>query len=304
LTDSISSILSASLLLATPILLSDLGEVFSERAGVMNLGVEGIMALAAFGSVWVTFVTGSYALGLLAGVLVGGLAATIHSFACVSVGINQLISGLMIFSLAGAIANFGYRSVSGAVTPTVVPLEPINIPGLSQVPYVGPFLFGQNALVYGALALAVGMGFILYRTTWGLSVRGVGEAPQACDAAGINVKAVRHACVILGGLMAGLGGASMTVGYLGIYQGGIVAGRGWIAIVVVIFARWSPYRVVLGSWMFGLGFSIASNLIGTGVGIPYYLLLMLPYLLALLVILFVHKGTKPPSALTVPFRRG
>ena len=301
--DIVTSILSASLPLATPILFSALGEVYDERAGVMNLGVEGIMAVAALASVWVTFSTGSYALGLLAAVAVGTAVSLIHSFACMTIGINQLISGLMIFALAGGITDFGYRSVSAVVPPTVEPLRPLNLFGLGDVPLVGP-LFDQNVLVYLAFALAIVMGFVLYRTTWGLSVRGAGEAPQACDAAGINVNAVRHVCVMIGGLMAGLGGASMTLGFLGIYQGGIVAGRGWIAIVVVIFARWSPYRAILGSWMFGLGFSVASNLIGTGTGVPYYLLLALPYLLALFVILVMHRGTKPPSALTVPFRRG
>ncbi len=300
--DIVTSILSASLPLATPILFAALGEVYGQRAGVMNLGVEGIMAVAALVSVWVTFTTGSYGLGLLGAVVIGVLVAFIHSFACVTIGINQLISGLMIFSLAGGIADFGYRTVSVSVPPTVVPLKPLNLFGLGQVPFLGP-VFDQNILVYLAFALAIVMGFVLYRTTWGLSVRGAGEAPQACDAAGIQVNAVRHECVMISGLMAGLGGAAITLGYLGIYQGGIVAGRGWIAIVVVIFARWSPYRAIIGSWMFGLGFSVASNLIGTGVGIPYYVLLAMPYLLALFVILVVHKGTRPPSALTVPFRR-
>ncbi len=302
--DIITSILSASLILATPILFASIGELYSQRAGVMNLGIEGIMALGGLAALWVTFVTGSFALGLLAALVVGGLAASIHSFASVTIGINQLISGLMIFTLASAIANFGYRMMFEVVPPTVEPLQPLGFFGLDQLPIVGPILFGQNALVYLGLALALIMGFVLSRTTWGLRVRGVGEAPGACDAAGINVNAVRHLCVIFGGLMAGLGGAAITLGFLGIYQGGLVAGRGWIAIVVVIFARWNPYRAIIGSLMFGLGFSVASNLIGTGVEIPYYLLLMLPYLLALVVILFVHKGTKAPSALTVPFSRG
>jgi len=300
--DIVTSIISASLPLATPILFSAVGEVYNERAGVMNLGIEGIMAVTALASVWVTFSTGSYALGFLAAIVVGIAVALVHSFACVTIGINQLIAGLMIFSLAEGIADFGYRTVSAVVPPTVEPLQALNLFGLGEVPLIGP-LFDQNALVYLAFALALVMGFVLYRTTWGLGVRGAGEAPQACDAAGINVNLVRHLCVLIGGLMAGLGGAAMTLGYLGIYQGGIVAGRGWIAIVVVIFARWSPYRAILGSWMFGLGFSVASNLIGSGVGIPYYVLLALPYVLALFVILVVHRGTKPPSALTVPFRR-
>jgi len=303
MSEILTSILSASIPLATPVLFASLGEIYNERAGVLNLGIEGIMALAAFIALWVTYSTGSYLTGLFAAVLVGGLAALTHSFACVDIGINQLISGLLLFTLTDGIANFGYRRVSGLVTPTIDPLESVNIPGLSQIPIIGPFLFHHNALVYLAFLLAIVMGLVLYKTTWGLKVRGVGENPGACDAAGINVNRVRRLCVVLGGAMAGLGGASMSLGYLGIYQSGIVAGRGWIAIVVVIFSHWSPYRAILGSWMFGLGYSVASTLIGAGAGIPYYFLLMVPYILALLVILVVRKGTRPPSALTVPFKR-
>ncbi len=299
----LTSILSASVALSTPILFSSLGEIYDERAGVLNMGIEGIMALSAFVSLWVTFTTGSFALGLLAGVIAGALMALLHGFATVSIGVNQLISGLILFTLASAIADFSYRRVIANVTPLVHPLEAIDIPGLSEIPIIGPFLFKQNLLTYFAFILALIMGLVLYKTTWGLKVRSVGENPQAADAAGVDVNRIRHLCVTLGGLMAGLGGASMTIGYLGIYQGGIVAGRGWIAIVVVIFARWSPYRAILGSWVFGLGYSIASNFIGAGVGVPYYFLLMLPYIVALVLILIFHHGTRPPSALTVPFKR-
>ncbi len=298
-----TSILAGSVALATPILFSSLGEIYDERAGVLNMGIEGIMALSAFVSLWVTFTTGSFLFGLLAGVAAGALVALLHGLATVSMGVNQLISGLLIYTMAGGIADFSYRRVTATVTPLVQPLGAVDIPGLSQIPIIGPFLFQQNLLVYFAFILAVVLGLILYRTTWGLKVRSVGENPQAADAAGIDVNRVRQICVILSGVMAGLGGASMTIGYLGIYQSGIVAGRGWIAIVVVIFARWSPYRAILGSWIFGLGYSIASSLIGTGVGVPSYFLLMLPYILALLFILLFHHGTKPPTALTVPFKR-
>jgi len=301
--DIITSILSAAVILSTPILFSALGEAFDEKAGVLNMGIEGIMALAAFISLWVTFTTGSYLLGLLAAILVGSVMGAIHSFACVTVGINQLIAGLMIYSLADGISNFSYRMVSNVKLPTVTPLARLDFGLLSQIPVLGQILFQQNALVYLSFFLAIAMGYILYRTSWGLKIRAAGENPDACDAAGIDVNRVRHVCAILGGTMAGLGGVSMSLGYLGIYQSGIVAGRGWIAIVVVILARWSPFRAIMGSFVFGLGYSIAATLMGAGVAVPYYLLLMLPYVLAVVVILFFHKGTKSPSALTIPFRR-
>ena len=299
----ITAILSSGVVLATPILFSALGEIYDQRAGVLNLGIEAIISLTAFVALWISYSSGSYLLGTLAALLAGGLVALIHSFACVTIGINQLISGLLILTLADGIANFSYRSISASVVPIIAPLKPIKIPGFSQIPVLGPILFQHDIFVYLAFLFAIIFGFILYKTTLGLKIRGVGENPEACDAAGINVNRIRHLCVILSGVMAGFGGASLTLGYIGLYDRGIAAGRGWIGIIVVIFSRWSPYRAVLGSLIFGIGYSIASNLIGIGVGVPYYFLLMLPYIIALIVISFTFKRMKSPSALTVPYRR-
>lgn len=301
--DIITAILSSGIVLATPILFSALGEIYDERAGVLNLGIEAIMSLAAFTALWVSYSSGSYLIGTLAAILVGGLVAVVHSFACVTIGINQLISGLLILTLADGIANFSYSKISASVVPLIRPLRPISIPGLSQIPVLGPILFQHNVFVYIAFLSAVLFGFVLYRTTWGLKIRGVGENPEACDAAGINVNMVRHLCVVLSGVMAGLGGASLTLGYIGLYGRGMAAGRGWVSIIVVIFSRWSPYRAILGSLLFGIGYSTAANLIGVGTGISYHFLLMLPYILALIVISFALKRTRGPSALTVPYRR-
>ena len=299
----LTAILSGSVILATPILFSALGEIYDERAGVLNLGIEAIMSLTGFVALWISYSSGSHLMGTLAAILVGGLVGLFHSFACVKIGINQLISGLLVLTLADGIANFSYRSLSASNVPIIEPLKPINIPVLSQIPVLGPVLFQHDLFVYLAFLFAIIFGFILYKTTWGLRIRGVGENPEACDAAGINVNRIRHICVILSGIMAGFGGASLTLGYLGIYDRGIAAGRGWISIIVVILSRWSPYRAILGSLIFGLGYSIASNLIGMGVGINRYFLLTLPYIIALIVISLTFKRTKGPSALTVPYRR-
>lgn len=299
--ETIISILSGAVILATPILFSALGEIYDERAGILNLGLEAIMSLSAFVALWVAFSTGSYLTATLAAVSVGGLIALIHSFACVTIGINQLISGLLIVTLADGIANFSYSSLP--VVPTIQPLKPISIPGLSQIPVLGPILFQQTIFVYLALLFAVVFGLVLYRTTWGLKIRGVGENPEACDAAGINVNRIRYLCVIISGVMTGFGGAFLSLGYIGLYGRDIASGAGWIAIIVVILSRWSPYRAILASFIFGLGYSIASNLIGTGIGVSNYFLQMLPYIIALIVIVFTFKRTKGPSALTVPYRR-
>lgn len=311
--DLTTSILEASLPLSMPILYAAIGEVYTERAGVLNMGIEGVMTLAAFVSLWTTFLTGSYLLGVLAALATGVVLGFLHSFATVKIGVNQLIVGLLVYTMGGGIADFTYRHITSTTIPLVRPLAPIDIPlvgnSLVSIPYVGPMIFQQNVLVYLSFVFAIAMGLILYKTTWGLKVRAVGENPEAADAAGINVNLTRHLCVMIGGALAGLGGAAITLGYLGLYNTGdsIVAGRGWIAIVVVIFARWSPYRAILGSWIFGLGYALSATLIGSGGGLsalnnPYFLL-MLPYVFALIVILIFHRGTKPPSSLTVPYKR-
>lgn len=305
MTDTLTLILSGSVTLAIPILFSALGEIYDQRAGVLNLGLEAIMSLSAFVALWVGSITGSYLMGTLAAILVGGLVALIHGFACITIGINQIISGLLLVTLADGIANFSYVSIirlSGV--PRALPtLKPIPIPGLSQIPVLGPVLFQQNIFVYLAFLFAIAFGFVLYKTTWGLKIRGVGENPQACDAAGINVNRIRYLCVILSGVMAGFGGAFLSLGYLGLYGSGIASGRGWIAIIVVILSCWSPYRAILGSLIFGVGYSTAANLIGIGIGVSGYLLQMFPYIIALIAISLMFKRTKGPSALTVPYRR-
>jgi ABC-type uncharacterized transport system permease subunit len=308
--DLIITTLAASLPLTMPILYASIGEVYAEKSGVLNMGIEGVMGLSAFVSLWVTFSTGSYLFGLLAAMITGASMGALHSFATVKIGINQLIAGLVIFSLSGGIADFAYRLLTASSFPVIQPLSPVHIPILSDLPVLGPILFSQNVLVYAAFAVAIAMGLVLYKTTWGLKIRAVGENPEASDAAGINVNLVRHLCVIFGGVLAGVAGASLVLGYLGLYNAGdtLVAGRGWIAIVVVIFARWSPYKAIAGSWLFGLGYSIAATFIGSGIfsgagpGTGYFLL-AIPYIFALVFILIFHRGTKSPSSLTVPYKR-
>ncbi len=317
LIDILTSILAGGVVLSATILFASIGEVYDESAGVINLGIESTISLTAFIALWVCFETGDYVLGTLAALAVGGCVALIHSFASVTMRINQLISGLLILTLADGIANFMNGIVIenmrermledplaySTAIPTVTPLPAIFIPILSDIPVLGPILFQHNAFVYLAFFLAVVFGLILYKTTWGLKVRGVGENPEACDAAGINVNLVRYLCVILSGIMAGFAGASITLGYIGLYDRGIAAGRGWIAIIVVIFSRWNPYKAIVGSLIFGIGYSAAANLIGAGAGISYYFLLTMPYIVALVVIILFVGKTKGPSALTVPYWR-
>jgi len=308
--DLVVSILAASLPLTMPILYASIGEVYAEKSGVLNMGIEGVMSLSAFVSLWTTFTTGSYFYGLLAGMAVGLVMGALHSFVTVRIGINQLIAGLMIYFLALSLGDFGYVIATKTTFLHVSPMSPVQIPVLSNLPVVGRILFSQNVLVYGSFAAAILLGFILNRTTWGLKIRAVGENPEAADSAGVNVNLVRHLCVMLGATLAGLAGASLVLGYLGLYATGdtLVAGRGWIAIVVVIFARWSPFKAIAGAWLFGVGYSVAAIFIGSGLfsnlgqGSGYFLL-AIPYIFAIVFILLFHRGTKSPSSLTVPYKR-
>ena len=308
--DLVISILAASLPLTMPILYASIGEVYAERSGVLNMGIEGVMSLSAFVSLWVTFSTGFYLYGLLAGIAAGVAVGVLHSFVTVRIGVNQLIAGLMIYFLALYMGDFGYVTVTKTLYLHVRPISPVQIPLLSNLPVAGPILFSQNILVYASFAVAIVAGLVLYRTTWGLKIRAVGENPEAADSAGINVNLVRHFCVILGSAFAGVGGASLVLGYLGLYATGdtLVAGRGWIAIVVVIFARWSPNKAIAGAWLFGLGYSIAAIFLGSGLfpnlgtAVGYFLQ-AIPYIFAIIFILIFHRGTKSPSSLTVPYKR-
>ena len=301
----LTSILAGGVLLSVTILFVSIGEVYNERAGVINLALEAIITLAAFVGLWVTFKTGDFFLGTLAAIVTGAGVGLIHSFTCVKMRVNQLIAGLLILSLADGLANFLNTIVIKETVPIVTVLSDIEIPFLSDIPVLGEILFQHNAFVYLAYFLAIVFGLILYKTKWGLKIRAVGENPEACDAAGINVNLIRHLCDIFSGAMAGLAGAFMSLGYLGLYDSGIAGGRGWIAIVVVIFSRWSPFRAILGSLIFGLGFSAVGVLIGAGL-IPSnftHLLNMMPFIVALVVIVLFRGTTKAPSALTVPYWR-
>ena len=307
----LTSILAGGVLFAVPILFASIGEVYNERAGVINLGLEAIITLSAFVGVWVTFGlwetfgTGAFFVGTLAAMVTGAGVGLIHSFTCVKMRVNQLIAGLLILSLADGLANFLNTIVIKETVPLITTLPPIDIPFLSDIPVLGEILFQHNAFVYLAYFLAIVFGLILYKTTWGLKIRAVGENPEACDAAGINVNLIRHLCDIFGGAMAGLAGAYLSLGFLPSYDSGIAGGRGWIAIIVVIFSRWSPFRAILGSMIFGIGYSAVGVLIGAGL-IPSnltQLLNMMPFIVALVVIVLFRGTTKAPSALTVPYWR-
>ena len=292
----------ATIRVGTPLLFATLGEIYAERSGVLNLGVEGIMLTGALAGFVVALWTGSPVLGLLAGATAGGLISLIHAFLSISLKANQIVSGiaLTIFG-TGLTGLLGRKFVGIQMTRR---FSPISIPLLSEIPVIGP-LFNSNAMVYLSLALAFLLWFVLFKTRLGIHIRAVGENPAAADALGVNVCLIRYLCVIIGGILAGIGGAFLPLGKPLSWTENMTAGLGWIAVALTIFAMWHPGRAVFGSYLFGVVFWLAYLLQ------PYFasnILNMAPYILTMIVLLLgtreiLRKRIGAPSALGTPYQR-
>lgn len=263
----------------TAILLPALGELVSERAGVVNLGTEGCMLVGALGSFAVAVHTGHVWFGVAAGFLLGGVAAMLHAWLSVRRRADQLASGLLLWFLAlGVTSVFGTDYISQIVTP----LPKIAIPGLSKIPWVGPILFDHSALVYVGYVLVGVAWLVFYRTRVGLLLRATGERPEVVAAAGGRPQLVQMAAVVVGGALGGLGGAQLSVAYVGNWFNDMTSGYGFVAVAVVLFASWRPMRVLVGAYLFGIVLAAASVLQAHGVAVNQYLLDALPYLVTLI----------------------
>lgn len=294
-------LLAATLRIATPILLAGLGEVFAERAGVLNLGIEGIMLMGAILGFIVAYLSGSLWLGLLAAMLAGLLAGLLMGWLAVSLGLNQHVSGLGVTLLASGLALFFFRVLfkGTANPPQIEPFQQASFPALGVLAPI----FEQYWLTYMAFVLVPVAWYILYRTTFGLWIRSVGENPEAADTAGVNVVRVRYVALAISGVLMGLGGAFLSLAQLGTATFGIVAGRGWVAIAIVIFGNWQPERVLIGALLFGFVESLQLRLRAIGIQVPYQLLLALPYLATILALALAGRNASYPSALLKPYKR-
>ncbi|MEM2897477.1 MAG: ABC transporter permease [Candidatus Bathyarchaeia archaeon] len=304
----IVALLKATVEFSTPILLAALGEIFAERSGVMNLGIEGIMLLGAFFGFWATYSTGAPELGILAAIIIGSLMGLAMAILSVSVRANQVVSGLAIWILCIGLSTYLSRKVLGIVPGgvSIKGLLPISIPILRDIPFIGSIFFEHNLLVYLTLILVPVCGIVLFNTTIGLKIRAIGEKPRVADTLGVNVFVIRYLCVIFGGALAGLAGSYLTVGRLFTWIEEITAGRGWLAIVVVLFGRRDPYKALMGAWVFGAIYAFQYHLQTMATGIPYQFLLMLPYLTTIFTILGVITilgKEEAPEALGVPYSR-
>ena len=295
-------LIAATLRVATPLIFGTLGELFSERAGILNLGIEGTMFLGAFVGFTVGFTTGSLWLAFLAAVVAGMLAGLLMGLLVVRLGVNQHVSGLGLTLLLTGLSLFFYRLIFGerSVQPSIDTFPKLSPFG--QIPILGP-VFEQYALTYIAVLLIPLVAWVLFRTNFGLNIRAVGENPEAADAAGINVFRVRFlALAIAGGLM-GAGGAFLSLAQLGSFIFGIVNGRGWVCIALIIFANWQPIRVLWGALLFGGVSALQLRLQSTGIKLPYELFLALPYIATILALAFAGRSASAPSALLKPYRR-
>jgi simple sugar transport system permease protein len=305
-TSFVVGILAASIRLATPILLAALGEIFTERAGILNLGLEGIMLMGALGGFLGAFWTGNLWVGVLAGMLTGILFGLLMGFMSVTVKANQVVAGLGITILGSGLSTLLFRLAFGlrSTPPTLDIFPTLPVPFLSEIPVLGPILFQHNVLVYLALILVPIASLVLYRTYFGLTIRAVGESPDAVDTRGISVSWTRYLSLIIGGALAGLGGSYLVLGSLGLFWTQMTAGRGFIAIAVVVFSKWDPWRALLGALVFGLASALQISLQTVRVPIASELLLMLPYVITILVLVGVSRRAEFPSAFAVPYYRG
>jgi len=294
--------MAAAIRMGTPLLLATLGEIYAERSGVLNLGVEGMMLTGALAGFVVALWTGNPWLGLLAGALGGGLMSLIHAFLSITLRANQVVSGLALTMFGLGLAGVLGRSFVGVRIPQKFGSI---FPELGSIPVMGPLL-GGNAMVYLSIALTILLWFILFKTRVGISIRAVGENPAAADALGVNVYRIRYVCVFVGGILAGMGGAFLPLGTPLSWTENMTAGLGWIAIALTIFAMWRPGRAIAGSYLFGAMLWLAYRFQ------PYFasnILNMTPYLLTIIVLLLgtretLRRKVGAPSALCIPYRRG
>jgi simple sugar transport system permease protein len=281
---------------ATPILLAAIGELVVERSGVLNLGVEGMMVMGAVAGFAATVTTGSPTLGILAGMLAGMAMSLLFGFVTLTLVANQVASGLALTLFGLGLSGLIGESYVG--TPGTK-LASLYIPGLTDLPFVGPILFGQDALVYLSFALVAGVAWFLFRTRGGLVLRAVGDNHASAHALGYRVVTVRYLAVLFGGACAGLGGAYLSIAYTPLWVENMTAGRGWIALALVVFSSWLPWRVAIGAYLFG-GVSILQlHAQPLGLGVPSQFLSMLPYL-ATIAVLVLLSGNRRAALFNTP----
>lgn len=309
----LASILAVTIRAGTSLLYATIGEILTERAGILNLGLEGIMLMGAMSAFAAAYHTGSLLAGVATAMIVGALLALIHAFLTVTLRADQTVSGLSLTIFGTGLSSFLGQRLGPEGKPLVGLIGPqfkrLPIPGLSDVPFLGPVFFRQDLLVYCLFLLIPAAWYFLYKTRPGLHLRAVGENPQTADAMGVNVIATRYVYTIIGGMLVGLGGAHLSLAYTPGWTENLTGGRGWIAIALVIFAMWDPARAVIGAVLFGGINAVQFRMQAAGTTIPAAFLNMMPYIFTILVLVIitwweaVRRRVGAPAALGIPYMR-
>lgn len=296
-------VLTSAIRLATPYLYAAIGEMFAQRSGVLNLGVDGVMLVGAYAAFYVTLETGSLWLGLLAAAVVGLLMGLLMAVVSVTLQAEQGISGIGLYMFGLGLSSLLFRVTIGTVK-TVIGFQPVRIPILSDIPVIGEVLFDHSVLVYGAFLLVPLAWFVLERTSWGLQVKAVGQNPVAADTLGVSVVRVRYECVCLGGVLAGIAGASLSIALLNLFQDNLTDGLGFIAVALVYFGGWGPRGILIGTLLFSSVNAFQLWMQVLGVKIPPDMANMLPYILTIAALAVRSSRERQPAALNKPFERG
>lgn len=297
---------ASAIVAGTPILLATLGEIITERAGVMNLGIEGMMLVGGVAGFWAGVQSGSLTLALLIGGGAGAALAMLHAVLAISLRVNQTVSGLSIVIVGGGLSAFLGRSGDTPLlsTQSGVGVEPLFPTALRELPAVGPIVFGHDPVVYLAIVLVAVTSFVMNRTSAGLSLRAIGEDPAAADTAGLSVIGIRYLATAIGGFGAGVGGAYLALAVLGTWQSGLTAGAGWIAVALVILAGWRPWLALVGAYAFGALRGLGFTLQIAEVKIPSDFLAMIPFVSAYLVVIFVSISPQRARRVAAPAALG
>jgi general nucleoside transport system permease protein len=297
--------ISAGIRLAIPVLLAALGDIFNELSGILNIAIEGTMLIGALAGFLAAFYTQSTWLGMLAGTITGLVFGLFLAWMFINVQADQVVVGIVFNIFALGLTSMVYRAVMGITTvPPQVPMfKTISVPILSDIPILGPILFRHNIFVYIVIALVIIGGIVIYRTKLGLAIRAVGEHPRAADTAGISVTRIRYLCMIIASSLAGMAGALLVLGQLGLFRDNVTAGRGFIALAIVIFGRWNPYVAIGAGLAFGAADALSMSLQMFDIPIPPQFLLMLPYLITAIVMSGLTGKVIGPAYLLEPYSR-
>ncbi|MBZ8134289.1 ABC transporter permease [Afifella sp. IM 167] len=298
---------AAVLRIATPLIFGTLGALLCERAGVLNLGIEGIMTFGAMLGWLTVFEGGNLWMGLVAAAAGGALFGLLHAAMTVPLGLSQHVTGLGITLFASSLSYFIFRLVVPlqGTPPTIVAFQPIDFPVLSDLPVLGPTIFSQTAPTYLAILAAIVLAWVLAKTPLGLAIRMTGENPHAAEAQGVDPIKVRIGAVVAGSALMGLGGSFLTLSAFNSFFPTMVQGRGWVCIALVVFSTWKPGRALLGAILFALFDAYQLRLQTVfGKAVPYQVFLMMPYLLSIVALVVMSRRARVPQALMQPYRRG